>query len=45
MNESQAQTLLDFIDENWNSFEFQCKERDEDSEHIRSEIEKIAMGD
>ena len=45
MNESQAQTLLDFIDANWNSFESQCKELDEDAEHIRSEIEKKAMGD
>ena len=45
MNENQAQLLLDFIDENWAMFDIRCSEKKEDPEAIRSEIEKIAMGE
>ncbi len=44
MNETQAQILLDFVDENWANFELRCSEKNEDPEHIRSELEKIAIG-
>lgn len=45
MNENQAQVLLNFIDSNWSSFETIAEEHKEDPESIRSEIEKVAMGD
>lgn len=45
MNESQAQLLLDFMDRNWSEFESICMEKEEDPEWIRSEVEKIALGD
>ncbi|MCP4650403.1 MAG: hypothetical protein GY853_10040 [PVC group bacterium] len=44
MNESQAQTLLDFIDENWEDFEGMCMSNEEDPERIRYELEKTALG-
>lgn len=45
MSEDQASALLDLVDGNWTAFEMICSERQEDPEGIRSELEKIAMGD
>lgn len=45
MNENHALILLNFIDANWALFEFECAEKKEDPEWIRSELEKIAMGE
>jgi len=44
MNETQAQILLNFIDENWVLFTIANNSDEEICEDIRSKLEKIALG-
>ena len=45
LTEEQAYVLVEFIEENWEQFELNCKERAMDSEDIYQAVQKVALND